>query len=56
MLKKLRGKIKYEEFYALQDISLTIRKGESWGILGKNGSGKSNFVKDDFSIYKPTFW
>lgn len=55
VLKKLRGKIKYEEFYALQDISLTIRKGESWGILGKNGSGKSTLLKTISGIYKPTF-
>lgn len=36
---------RYREFHALTDISIDIRKGESVGILGRNGSGKSSLLQ-----------
>lgn len=36
---------KYEEHWVLQDINIEIFKGESVGIIGKNGSGKSTILK-----------
>lgn len=39
------GKKYHNEFYALKNINLEIKKGEVLGIVGKNGSGKSTLLK-----------
>jgi ABC-type polysaccharide/polyol phosphate transport system ATPase subunit len=45
---------KSEEFYALHDIHLTIKKGERVGIIGPNGSGKTTLLKIIAGITSPT--
>ena len=56
MLKGLTGKIKKQEsdFHALNNISFTIKKGESVGILGENGSGKSTLLQIIANILEPS--
>lgn len=43
-----------EDFWALSDISLTVREGETVGILGRNGSGKSTLLKCICGVLQPT--
>lgn len=40
-----RGRGKWEEFWALKGINLTIEKGSTVGLIGQNGSGKSTLLK-----------
>ena len=42
------------EFWALQDVNLGIRAGEVVGIIGRNGAGKSTFLKIISRITEPT--
>lgn len=44
----------YEEFLALDDVSFSIKHGETCGIIGPNGSGKSTLLKMMARIIQPT--
>jgi len=54
VVKLLKRRLLYEEFYALKDVSFIVEKGTCLGILGANGSGKSTLLKCISGIYPPT--
>jgi len=54
VVQLLRGKIKYEEFWALKNVSFEVERGEVVGIIGHNGAGKSTLLKVISGILKPT--
>lgn len=55
IVRKLKFRsVSFDEFWALQDISFTVNKGESCALIGVNGSGKSTMLKIISGILKPT--
>ncbi len=54
LLKFLKRELAYEDFIALNGVSLNIEKGDVFGIVGLNGSGKSTLLKIISGILTPT--
>lgn len=54
VVRAISKKLKYEDFWALKDVSFSVKKGEVVGVVGRNGSGKSTILKCIAGIYKPT--
>ena len=50
----LSRKKKYKEHYALNHVSFQVHKGETVGIIGTNGSGKSTILKIITGVLSPT--
>ncbi len=48
------GRITYEDFWALRDVTFDVADGETVGLLGRNGSGKSTLLKCIAGIFRPT--
>lgn len=54
VIRSLKKEIKYNEFWALKDVSFEVYKGDSLGLIGLNGSGKSTMLKTIAGVLKPT--
>lgn len=52
-IKMVKKELMFQEFLAVKDVSFTVRQGESWGLIGTNGSGKSTMLKAISGIIKP---
>lgn len=50
----IKGRLRYDEFWALRNISFQVKKGDSLALIGRNGSGKSTLLKTIAGIIKPT--
>ncbi len=53
MIKLMKKELMFQEFFALREIDLTVKRAEAWGIVGTNGSGKSTLLKLICGILKP---
>lgn len=52
-IKFMKKELMFQEFLAVKDVSFQVREGESWGLIGSNGSGKSTMLKTISGIMKP---
>ena len=52
-VKLIKHELMFQEFLGLQDVTLKVKKGEAWAIIGTNGSGKSTLLKVISRILKP---
>jgi len=53
-INMFKGKLYFDPFWALQDVSFTLGPGDSLGIIGQNGAGKSSLLKLISGIIQPT--
>jgi lipopolysaccharide transport system ATP-binding protein len=51
---RLREAKLYRDFYALNNVSLSMKRGETLGIIGRNGSGKSTLLQIISGTLAPT--
>lgn len=54
VIKALKHELFFKDFVAVEDASFEIKKGEVFGIVGTNGSGKSTMLKIISGILTPT--
>jgi ABC-type polysaccharide/polyol phosphate transport system ATPase subunit len=55
IVRVLKGQaIAVDEFWALRDVSFNVQQGESFALIGANGSGKSTMLKIISGILTPT--
>jgi len=53
-IRRLKHRFFYDEFTALQDVSMRIAPGDSVGLIGRNGAGKSTLLRVMARVIRPT--
>lgn len=53
-IRKVKRQVEHQQFNALRDVSLELRRGEVFGLIGHNGAGKSTMLKLVSRVMKPT--
>lgn len=53
-IRRLQRRLAYEEFWAVKDVSFSVSKGDVFGIVGRNGAGKSTMLKVMARVLHPT--
>lgn len=54
IVKLIKRQLMFQEFFALKDVSFTVKRGESVALIGRNGSGKSTLLKCIAGVMYPT--
>lgn len=53
VIQKLKGQYRVQEFWAVNNVSFSLEKGDFLGIVGTNGAGKSTLLKTISGILRP---
>jgi ABC-type polysaccharide/polyol phosphate transport system ATPase subunit len=54
LIRRFQGRVNHKDFWALKDVSLRIKRGEVFGVVGRNGAGKSTMLKVVSRVLRPT--
>jgi ABC-type polysaccharide/polyol phosphate transport system ATPase subunit len=54
MIRILKREVNFKEFVALDGVNIEVKKGETLGIIGRNGAGKSTMLKVVSRVLVPT--
>jgi len=53
-IHKIKRRLFFDEFVALRDVNLEVQPGETVGVIGRNGAGKSTFLRLIARVIPPT--
>ncbi len=53
-IRWMQRRVQFEDFWALKDVSFEVMPGEIFGIIGRNGAGKSTMLKVMARVLQPT--
>jgi len=54
LLQAVRGQLRFDDFWALEDVHLEVGPGERVGVIGRNGAGKSTLLQVIAGVLQPT--
>ncbi len=53
-IRRLQGRVRVSDVWAVRDIDISVRQGEVFGIIGRNGAGKSTLLRLVAGVLRPT--
>ena len=54
VIRRMKGQVQYVELLALNHVSLQVKKGEVFGLIGANGAGKTTLLRLVARVMRPT--
>lgn len=54
VIRRMKGQLQYVDLLALHHVSLQVKKGEVFGLIGANGAGKTTLLRLVARVMRPT--